>query len=70
MYKERPQHTPSQTDTVVRFVQEHVAVFLRLRNLGSYERHKGATRNGVPQSLGLFTFTLSCDTIWLAKTTR
>ena len=23
----RPQHTPSQTDTVVRFVQEHVAVF-------------------------------------------
>ena len=25
--KERPQHTPSQTDTVVRFVQEHVAVF-------------------------------------------
>ena len=25
--KKGPQHTPSQTDTVVRFVQEHVAVF-------------------------------------------
>ena len=23
----RPQYTPSQTDTAVRFVQEHVAVF-------------------------------------------
>ena len=31
--KGRPQHIPSQTDTVVRFVQEHVAVFLRLCEL-------------------------------------
>ena len=29
----RPQHIPSQTDTVVRFVQEYVAVFLRLCEL-------------------------------------
>ena len=36
----RPQHIPSQTDTVVRFVQEHVAVFLRLCELVK----KGATR--------------------------
>ena len=31
----RPQHIPSQTDTVVRFVQEHVALFWCLRDLGS-----------------------------------
>ena len=28
-------HIPSQTDTVVRFVQEHVVLFLRLYDLGS-----------------------------------
>ena len=31
----RPQHTPSQTDTVVRFVQGYVTVFLCLCDLGS-----------------------------------
>ena len=51
---ERPQHIPSQTDTVVRFVQEHVAVFLCLCNLGSKGRHKATTQNGVPQ--GRITF--------------
>ena len=39
--KGRPQHIPSQTDAVVRFVQEHVAVFLRLCNLANKGRHKG-----------------------------
>ena len=35
----RPQHTSSQTDTVVRFVQGYVTVFLRLCDLGSKDRH-------------------------------
>ena len=47
----RPQHIPSQTDTVVRFVQEHVAVFLYLCNLASKGRHKAATLNCVPHGV-------------------
>ena len=35
MAKGRAPHIPSQTDTVVRFVQEHVVLFLRLCELGS-----------------------------------
>ena len=38
----RPQHTPSQTDTVVRFALEHVVLFLCLCDLGS---------KGTPQRL-------------------
>ena len=45
----RPQHIPSQTDTVVRFVQEHVAVFLRLCELVKRGTTKATTRNGVAQ---------------------
>ncbi len=37
----RPQHTPSQTDTVVRFVQEYVAVFLCLCNVVSTRMPQG-----------------------------
>ena len=46
--KGRARHIPTQTDTVVRFASEHVALFLRLCNLVSKERHKATTRNGVP----------------------
>ena len=45
----RPQHIPSQTDTVVRFVQEHVAVFLRLCELVKRGATKATTRNGAAQ---------------------
>ena len=45
----RPQHIPSQTDTVVRFVQEHVAVFLRLCELVKRGATMATTRNGVAQ---------------------
>ena len=47
--KGRARHIPPQTDTVVRFAPEHVVLFLHLWNLASKERHKAATRNGVPQ---------------------
>ena len=47
--KGRPQHIPSQTDTVVRFVQEHVAVFLCLCDLATKGRHKATTHDCVPQ---------------------
>ena len=48
----RARHIPPQTDTVVRFAPEHVVLFLRLRDLGSKERHKAATRNCAPQGMG------------------
>ena len=47
--KGRPQHIPSQTDTVVRFVQEHVAVFLRLCELVKRGATMATTRNGAAQ---------------------
>ena len=37
---------------MVRFAPEHVVLFLRLCDLGSKERHKATTRNGVPQEIG------------------
>ena len=45
----RPQHIPSQTDTVVRFVQEHVAVFLRLCELVKRGATMATTHNGAAQ---------------------
>ena len=45
----RPQHIPSQTDTVVRFVQEHVAVFLHLCELVTRGATMATTRNGAAQ---------------------
>ena len=33
------------------FVRGHAVLFLRLWNLGSKERHKATTRNGVPWGL-------------------
>ena len=47
----RPQHIPSQTDTVVRFVQEHVAVFLRLCELVKRGATMATTRNGAAQGV-------------------
>ena len=47
----RPQHIPSQTDTVVRFVQEHVAVFLHLCELVKRGATKATTRNGAAQGV-------------------
>ena len=49
--KGRPQHIPSQTDTVVRFVQEHVAVFLCLCELVKKGATKATTRNGAAQGM-------------------
>ena len=54
----RPQHIPSQTDTVVRFVQEHVAVFLCLCNLGSKGRYKATTHKGLAQGWGMWKSTV------------
>ena len=48
----RARHIPPQTDTVVRFAQGYVTVFLCLCNLGSKERHKAATRNCASQGMG------------------
>ena len=39
--KGRARHIPPQTDTVVRFAPEHVALFLGLCDLGSKETPQG-----------------------------
>ncbi len=65
--KGRPQHIPSQTDTVVRFVQEHVAVFLCLHNLASKGRHKATTHDCIPQGEGYDVCSGACQSLILLE---
>ena len=65
--KGRPQHIPSQTDTVVRFVQEHVAVFLYLCNLDRKGCHKAATHDCIPQGEGYDVCFGACQALILLE---
>ena len=49
--KGRAPHIPSQTDTVVRFVQEYVALFWHLFHACNKPATKATTRNCVPQGM-------------------
>ena len=67
----RARHTPTRTDTVVRFGPEHNVVFLCLFNLVSKNRHKAITPNGIPHGKGAcddviskLVICLVCCSVW------